>query len=153
MNLNKHNGLNNNLKYHFYLFTGPEICIINLLFGLVIPLCSVWAIRNKCLSWDGGYFPFAESKIDEESKLQESIFLEPFFLIYKSVNWFWSMSTCNFTKYDVVPRWSLRTLTDQNDFWFQYDWQLSLKWVYRVKPCKNFTIKYNVILIFVFSLE
>ena len=40
----------------------------------VIPMCDVWAIRNRFPCSNGSYIPFAESKADEESKPQESIF-------------------------------------------------------------------------------
>ena len=40
----------------------------------VIPLCALWAIRNKFPSSGGTYILFVESKADEESKPQESIF-------------------------------------------------------------------------------
>ena len=43
----------------------------------VTPSCTVWAIRNKFPSPDGSYIPFAESKIDEDNKPQESIDLAP----------------------------------------------------------------------------
>ena len=43
----------------------------------VTPSCTVWAIRSKFPSPDGSYIPFAESKIDEDNKPQESIDLAP----------------------------------------------------------------------------
>ena len=86
MTLNKPSGLSNKLKYHFYLFKGPGDLLrtSNLLFGLIafweqeseksFHHVSSWAIINKLPFSDSSYIPFAESKIDAESK-PESMFL------------------------------------------------------------------------------